>query len=94
MRYKNYPLLKAGRWWSKDEEIDVVGVSEEFLLVGECKYSNKKVGVDILESLERKSKKIELKLPIKHYLLFSKSGFTEDLLEVEKDREDVVLQLL
>jgi Archaea bacterial proteins of unknown function. len=22
---KNYPLLKAGRWWSKDEEIDVVG---------------------------------------------------------------------
>ena len=88
---KNYPLLKAGRWWSKDEEIDVVGVGEEFLLVGECKYSNKKVGVDILESLERKSKKIELKLPIRYYLLFSKSGFTRDLLEIEKSRDDVVL---
>ncbi len=88
---KNYPLLKAGRWWSKDEEIDVVGVGEEFILVGECKYSNKKVGVDILEELERKSEKIELNLPIKNYLLFSKSGFTEDLLEIEKNREDVVL---
>ncbi len=88
---KNYPLLKAGRWWSKDEEIDVVGVGEEFILVGECKYSNKKVGVDILEELERKSKKIELKLPIGYYILFSKSGFTRDLLEVERDRDDVVL---
>jgi AAA+ ATPase superfamily predicted ATPase len=88
---KNYPLLKAGRWWSKDEEIDVVGVSEKFMLVGECKYSNKKVGVDILEQLEAKSKKIELTLPIKHYLLFSKSGFTKDLMEIEKNREDIVL---
>ena len=88
---KNYPILKAGRWWSKNEEIDVVGVSETFILVGECKYSNKKVGIDILKQLEEKSKKIELKLPIKHYLLFSKSGFTQDLLEIEKEREDVVL---
>ncbi|SFV66048.1 archaeal ATPase, fused to C-terminal DUF234 domain [hydrothermal vent metagenome] len=88
---KNYPLLKAGRWWSKDEEIDVVGVSEKFILVGECKYSNKKVGIDILQQLERKSKKIELNLPIKQYLLFSKSGFTKELLEIEKDRDDVVL---
>jgi len=88
---KNYPILKAGRWWSKDEEIDVVGVSEKFMLVGECKYSNKKVGIDVLAQLEEKSKKIELKLPIKHYLLFSKSGFTQDLLKIEKKREDVVL---
>ena len=88
---KNYPLLKTGRWWSKDEEIDVVGVGEEFILVGECKYSNKKVGVDILEQLERKSEKIELNLPIKYYLLFSKSGFTRDLLEIEKNRKDIIL---
>ena len=88
---KNYPLLKAGRWWSKDEEIDVVGVGEEFILVGECKYSNKKVGIDILEQLERKSEKIELNLPIKYYLLFSKSGFTKDLLEIKKNRKDIIL---
>lgn len=88
---KNYPILKAGRWWNKDEEIDVVGISEKFILVGECKYSNKKVGIDILKQLEEKSKKIELSLPIKYYLLFSKSGFTKDLMEIEKNRDDVVL---
>ena len=88
---KNYSLLKSGRWWNKDEEIDVVGVGENFLLVGECKYSNKKVGIDILEQLEAKSKKIELNLPIKNYLLFSKSGFTQDLLKIEKERRDVIL---
>ena len=88
---KNYPLLKAGRWWNKDEEIDVVGVNEKFIVVGECKYSNKKVGIDILKELERKSKKIESTLPIKHYLLFSKSGFTKELMAIEKSREDVVL---
>jgi len=88
---KNYPLLKAGRWWNKDEEIDVVGVNEKFILVGECKYSNKKVGIDIFKELERKSKKIESTLPIKYYLLFSKSGFTKELMAIEKSREDVVL---
>ena len=56
---KNYNLLKCGRWWNKDEEIDAVGIGEDFLIVAECKYSNKKVGVDVLESLKRKSKMID-----------------------------------
>jgi len=88
---KNYHIQKAGRWWSKDEEIDIVGVAKDYLIVGECKYSNKKVGIDILESLERKSQKIELKLPIKYYILFSKSGFTNKLIEVKNSRDDVIL---
>lgn len=88
---RHYLVLKTGRWWDKNEEIDVVGVGEDFLLVGECKYSNKKVGIDILEQLEAKSRKIELDLPVKYYILFSKSGFTQDLSAVEKKREDVVL---
>jgi AAA+ ATPase superfamily predicted ATPase len=88
---QNYPLLKCGRWWSKTDEIDVVGVSEDYLLVGECKYSSKKVGTDILQELKDKSKKIELNLPIKYYLLFSKSGFTDALIELSKDDDSVVL---
>ncbi|NOZ90354.1 MAG: ATP-binding protein [Epsilonproteobacteria bacterium] len=88
---KNYPILKAGRWWSRDTEIDVVGVGEDFILVGECKYSNKRVGIDILEQLETKSKRIESNLSIKYYLLFSKSGFTKELLELQKKRDDIVL---
>ena len=88
---REFGVLKCGRWWSKDEEIDVVGVAEKFLVVGECKYSNKKVGTDILKSLQDKAKKIELKLPIKYYLLFSKSGFTEALISLAKNDKSVVL---
>jgi len=82
---KNFNTLKCGRWWDKNDEIDVVGILEDGVVVGECKWSNKKVGVDILESLQRKAKK--LKLPVKRYILFSKSGFTNELLK----RDDVML---
>lgn len=86
---KNYDLLKCGRWWDKNEEIDAVGIGEDFLIVAECKYSNKKVGVDILQDLQRKTKKIESNLPIKHYILFSKSGFTDELQKLQG--EEIIL---
>ena len=88
---KNYNLLKCGRWWSKDQEIDIVGVAENYIVVGECKYSNKKVGTDILEMLQKKSLHVEIKLPIKKYILFSKSGFTKDLLELSKKNKNIEL---
>jgi AAA+ ATPase superfamily predicted ATPase len=84
-------LLKCGRWWSKEEEIDIVGVGEDFMVIGECKYSNKKVGVSLLHALKGKAKKIELNFPVKHYLLFSKSGFTQELITLAKEREEIVL---
>jgi hypothetical protein len=86
---KNYDLLKCGRWWDKNEEIDAVGVGEDFLIVAECKYSNKKVGIDILQDLQEKAKKIDSDLPIKHYILFSKSGFTDELKGLQG--EEVIL---
>ena len=88
---EKYELLKCGRWWNKESEIDVVGISQEYMIVGECKYSNKKVGTDILEALKKKSLKIELQLPIKKYLLFSKSGFTDDLVFLAKNDTKIEL---
>jgi len=88
---KNYNVLKCGRWWNKSEEIDVVAVAEDFLLVGECKYSNKKVGIDVLKSLKEKALHVETKLPINKYLLFSKSGFTEELMKIKKEDKKIVL---
>ncbi|MBN2825347.1 MAG: ATP-binding protein [Campylobacterales bacterium] len=89
---KNYDVLKCGRWWSKDQEIDAIGVGENYLIVAECKYSNKKVGVDILQALQEKAKTIDSKLLIKHYLLFSKSGFTDELIKM-KSEEIVLIKL-
>jgi len=88
---KNYDILKCGRWWSKSEEIDLIGVAKDHILVGECKYSNKKVGIDILKLLQKKSLHVELKLPVKKYLLFSKSGFTDELIELSKKDEKIEL---
>lgn len=83
---KNYDLLKCGRWWNKNEEIDVIGIGEDFLIVAECKYSNKKVGTDILQDLQRKAKEIDSDFPVKHYILFSKSGFTDELKKLQSDK--------
>lgn len=81
----NYDLLKCGRWWDRDIEIDAVGIAKDYLIVAECKYSNKKVGTDILQGLKEKSKNIKTTLKIKHYVLFSKSGFTDALKNLSDD---------
>jgi hypothetical protein len=86
---KNYDLLQCGRWWNKTEEIDAVGIGEDFLIVAECKYSNKKVGIDVLKTLQEKAKKIDSDLAVKHYILFSKSGFTDELKKLQS--KEIVL---
>ena len=86
---QNYDVLKCGRWWDKSNEIDAVGIANDYLIVAECKYSNKKVGIDILEDLKQKAQCIDSKLPVKKYILFSKSGFTKDLQQIQND--EVVL---
>jgi len=85
---ENFEVLKCGRWWDKSTEIDAVAIADDHLLVAECKYSNKKVGVDILEALKDKVKYIKTQLPVEKYVLFSKSGFTKDL---EKLRSDEII---
>ncbi len=60
-------------------------------MLGECKYSNKKVGIDILEALKNKTKYINSSLPISKYLLFSKSGFTDELINISKNNENILL---
>lgn len=51
-------LIKVSwRWWDKNEEIDALGIGEDFLIAGECKYSNKKVGTDILHDLKKKRRR-------------------------------------
>jgi uncharacterized protein len=85
----------VGRWWSKDGEIDVVALDEErkHLLLGECKWSRKKVGEDIYESLKRKSELVDWHRPDRRvtYALFSRSGFTEGLRRRARDGQAVLV---
>ena len=89
-----FPINKIGRWWDRNEEIDIVVLNEEEnkILFGEVKWSNKPVGVDIYNSLKRKSLKVELHKDRsnEYFCLFSKSGFTESMLKAA-EKEKVTL---
>ena len=87
-RDKIFPFERAGRWWDKNEEIDIVALnaSNKEILFGEIKWSNKQVGTNILEDLKRKSKTVDWHNGIRkeHYLLCSKSGFTKDMIDLAR----------
>ncbi len=69
---------RAGRWWSGNEEIDLVAVAgDEPVFAAECKWSKRPVGIDILKELRRKVSLISSKgLRLG---LFSRSGFTKEM---------------
>lgn len=74
---------RVGKWWDRADEIDVVAISEaeQALLVGECKWTARPVGVNILADLKRKAQALLAGRAWQHvtYALFAKSGFTADL---------------
>lgn len=85
---------KIGRWWDRNEKIDVVAINEKTgeILFGEAKWSNKPVGTNILDDLKRKATLVDWRRGKRkeYYCLFSKSGFTEALLQVAR-QENVIL---
>lgn len=80
-------VQKLGRWWSANEEIDLLGTSfnGQDLLFAECKFSNSPVSRSEYFKLREKSENFSAIK--KHYVLFSKSGFTQDLIELSKDND-------
>lgn len=76
----SFNASKVGRWWSGGEEIDIVAVGEEESLVAECKWTENPIGIKTLQNLRAKAEKVGVSGE-KHYAMFSKSGFTEELLE-------------
>lgn len=87
---------RIGGWWSQGEEVDVVGVSdgERRLLMGECKWSVRAVGIDVLEALQAKTHRVVQDLeraPTEiRYVLWSRSGFTPAL-QQRAEQEGVLL---
>lgn len=91
---KNYNYEKVGKWWYKDDEIDVVGLDGEKnkLLLGECKWSDNPVGKGLFYKLKEKENKVRWKKSKREmeYLLFSKSGFEEDLIDLDDEKLSLV----
>jgi len=91
----DFTFDKVGRWWNGDKEIDIVAFDStgNDIIFGECKYWEGKVGVNVLAALEEKAKFVEWKREKRreHFILFGINGFTDELVELAKKREDVVL---
>ena len=92
-----FPLLKVGRWWDKNTEVNIVALGENNKIVfGECKYSKKQVGLSILKQLQEKAKNIKWNNSNReeYFILFSKSGFSEELEELAQKEKNIILKKL
>ena len=86
---------KVGRYWDANTEIDVTAIDPEGrnLVLGECKYWHEPVGANVLRELEKKADAVEWNRSNRHlwFVLFSISGFTDDLLQLSAQRNDILL---
>ena len=84
---------QIGGWWQANEEIDIVLLSNTHTMLVECKWSRRPVGVDILEQLEAKSRGLMKEVDGQALLfgLCSLSSFTDQMMELAKKRNDVLL---
>lgn len=87
---------ELGRWWGTDPstrsqtEIDIMGEQDkDTALFGECKWTNEKVDVGVLETLVRRSHMFHYS-KVKLYL-FAKSGFTKGCVEAANKLGNVTL---
>ncbi len=95
----NSKIISIGKWWGNNinkkkgkdiEEIDIIGIDDKNNnIYGEVKYKNVKAGIDVLDNLKRKA---SLFNTINNtYIIFSYTGFKDDLINISKIEKDVVL---
>jgi len=85
----------VGQWWFKEHELDVLGLTGDGLVTGECKFTSQPVSEGVLSDLERTASEVRWSdgaadgEPL--HVLFSRSGYTDDLKNVADTRDDVRL---
>ena len=90
-----FTFSKIGRYWGNDTEIDIAAIDPEGknIILGECKYWKEPIGTNILSALEEKAKKVAWNKSVRKtwFVLFSTGGFTPELKELAKKRNDIIL---
>jgi len=84
-----------GRWWGTNpktrlqEEIDIMGTDKDSALFGECKWTNEKVDLGVLETLVGRSTLFNYRKT--HFYLFAKTGFTKGCIDRAAEMGNVTL---
>ena len=90
-----FHFSKLGRYWDSKEEIDICALDPEGknLILGECKYWSEPVGVSVFWQLEAKTSSVAWERDNRKvwYVLFSASGFTDELKALAASRGDLLL---
>ncbi len=66
-------------------EIDVIAMDEAHILFGECKWTQKKMGIHDLDRLREKASRLSFHQEKKRFVLFSKTGFHPELEKLQSD---------
>ena len=78
-----------------EHELDVLGLAADSLVAGECKFTSQPVSEGVLADLERTASEVRWSEgPADRetlYVLFSRSGYTDDLETAANSRDDVRL---
>jgi uncharacterized protein len=84
---------RIGGWWKANREVDLVILGEVQVMLVECKWSSHPIGIDILRGLEAKASEVmrEARMENPMYALCSRSGFTDQLFELARERKNVHL---
>ena len=93
------PILftSIGRWWGTDSatrtqvEIDLIANDGKEYLIGECKWRKEKLDMAVLQALKEKADTFRKNRDRTWFVLFSKSGFTQAVIEEAKKDDTVIL---
>ncbi len=93
------PILftSIGRWWGTDPstrqetEIDLIAQDGKDYLICECKWKNEKLDISVLNELKEKADIFSKNRDNTYYVLFSKSGFTDAVINEANTSDKVIL---
>jgi hypothetical protein len=72
-------IISCDSYWDKDNEFDILAVTKSHkIILAECKYKDRKVCKNELNKLKQKALYSSIK--VDKFVLFSKSGFSKELI--------------
>lgn len=90
-------FTSIGRWWGTNpkkhtqEEIDIIAQDGDNYLICECKWRNEKTDITVLAALKEKADIFNQSRQNTWYVLFSKSGFSETLIQEATKNNRIIL---
>lgn len=91
-----FQIIRFGKWWGNDSiekkqvEIDIVCEGVKDLLIGECKWQNEVIDMDILEKTKSRSRLFP-KYDKVYTALFSKAGFSTEVKKAAEEDKHILL---